>query len=73
MFAKAFWVDLIERACKTAAQFTIGGLALGEGVNAFNVDWMLGAGFAVTGFALSALTSIASAGIGARGSASVVN
>jgi len=72
MFTGAFFADLFERALKTAAQFTIGGLALGEGVNAFDVDWRLAAGFAITGFVLSALTSIASAGIGTRGSASLV-
>lgn len=72
MFTKSFFKDLLERALKTAAQFTIGGLALGEGVDAFAVDWQLGLGFAVTGFVLSALTSIASAGIGTKGDASLV-
>jgi len=72
VFTKSFFKDLLERALKTAAQFTIGGLALGEGVDAFAVDWQLGLGFAVTGFVLSALTSIASAGIGTKGDASLV-
>jgi hypothetical protein len=72
LFTAYFWKDLLERGVKTAAQFTLGGLALGEGVDAFAVDWQLGLGFALTGFVLSALTSIASVGIATRGTASVV-
>lgn len=72
LFTTYFWRDLLERAVKTAGQFAIGGLALGEGVNAFNVDWQLGLGFALTGFVLSALSSIASVGVAVRGTASVV-
>ena len=64
MFTKAFWADAIERAVKTAAQATILGLGLGEGFNAFDVDWQLGAGFAVGGAVLSLLTSLASSSKG---------
>jgi hypothetical protein len=59
-----FWKQTLERAVKSAAQFVIGGLALGEGLNAFDVDWQLGGGFAITGAVLSLLTSIASAPVG---------
>lgn len=72
LFTRDFWLDAGERAAKTAAQFTLGGLALGEGVNAFAVDWQLGIGFALTGAALSLLTSIASAGVGDQGTASLL-
>lgn len=72
IYTKSFWKDAFERASKTAAQFVIGGLALGEGVNAFEVDWQLGAGFAATGFILSVLTSVASGGAGDSGTASLV-
>lgn len=64
LFTKVFWVDAADRAIKTAAQFVLGGLGLGEVTNAFSVDWELGVGFAVSGLVLSLLTSVASAGVG---------
>lgn len=75
LFKLAFWKDAIERSLKTGAQFVIGGLGLSEAgpVNAFDLDWQLGVGFALAGLALSLLTSIASAGVGARGTASLTN
>lgn len=73
MWTKQFWFDLMERGSKTAAQAVILGLGLGEGFNAFAVDWQLGLGFALGGFILSALTSIASGGFGVRGTASLTN
>lgn len=74
MFSIAFWRDAVERALKTGAQAVILGLALGEGFNAFEVDWQLALGFALGGVILSLLTSAASAPIGnSDGSASLVN
>ena len=74
MFTVAFWRDAGERAIKTAAQAVILGLALGEGFNAFGVDWRLALGFALGGGILSLLTSVASAPFGnSGGSASLVN
>ena len=73
LFTKDFWKDATERSIKTGAQFVIGGLGLGEITDAFSTDWQLGVGFGITGIALSLLTSIASAGVGARGDASLVN
>lgn len=67
MFSATFWKDAFERAVKTAAQAVVGGLALGEGFNAFDVDWQLGGGFALAGFVLSVLTSVASAPVGDTG------
>lgn len=72
MWKWAFWKDLLERGIKTAAQAVILGLGLGEGFNAFAVDWQLGLGFAAGGFILSALTSIASGGFGEKGTASLI-
>ena len=72
LFTKAFWKDATERALKTAAQFTIGGLGLGQVADAWTIDWKIGLGFAITGLVLSLLTSIASAGVGSSGSASVL-
>lgn len=67
-----FWKQTLERSIKSAAQFVIGGLALGEGLNAFDVDWMLGGGFAITGAVLSILTSLASAPVGNPATPSLV-
>lgn len=72
MFTKKFWFDALERAIKTAAQAVIIGLALGEGFNAFNMDWSLAGGFALGGLILSILTSVASAPFTGGTSASLV-
>ena len=72
LFTKTFWMETIERAIKTSAQFVIGAGILGEGVDLFTVDLATLGGFALTGAILSALTSLASIGIGSKGSASVV-
>ena len=74
MFNIAFWRDAGERAIKTSAQAIILGLALGEGFNAFDVDYRLALGFALGGAFLSVLTSVASAPLGnSSGSPSLVN
>lgn len=72
MFTKAFWLDLSERAVKTAAQSVILGLGLGEGFNLFDVDPMLALGFAGGGALLSALTSIASISLTSTGTAQAI-
>ena len=72
LFTKTFWMETIERAIKTSAQFVIGAGILGEGIDLFAVDLATLGGFALTGAILSALTSLASIGIGSKGSASVV-
>jgi Putative lactococcus lactis phage r1t holin len=68
MFTIVFWIASLERAIKTAAQAVVLGLGLGEGLNAFEIDWRLAAGFALGGFVLSLLTSIISAPFSAKGS-----
>lgn len=73
MWNAAYWLEVLDRAVKSAAQAVILGLGLGEGLNAFEVDWMLALGFAVGGAVLSVLSSLASAGLGrVRGSASII-
>ena len=72
LFTKTFWMETVERAIKTSAQFVIGAGILGEGVDLFTVDLATLGGFALTGAVLSALTSLASIGIGSKGSASLV-
>jgi hypothetical protein len=74
IFTPRFWVETAERAIKTAAQSAM--LAFGAS-DAFGVDLFALAigpifGFAMGGALLSVLTSIASAQIGDRASASMV-
>lgn len=74
MWSKEFWLDLLERAVKSAAQYAV----LAWGAVAFTavgqvVSAVQAVGLAVVfGFGLSALTSIASAKIGSAGTASVL-
>ena len=74
IFTRVFWLDALERAIKTAAQTTIIGLAMSDvgPVNAFELDYGLGAGFAAGGFILSALTSIGTAQATGQPNASAV-
>jgi len=65
-----FWKDAAERSLKSAAQGAI--LALGGGaVNVLTLDWATLAGAAAGASLLSLLTSVASAGIANRGTASL--
>jgi hypothetical protein len=71
LFTRVFWEDTTERALKSGAQAAI--LALGgDAFNAWSIDWMDVSGITLGGAALSLLTSIASAGIANRGTASLV-
>jgi hypothetical protein len=72
LYTWRFWKDALERAVKTAAQSVLLGLGLGEGFNAFELDWLLALGFALGGAVLSILTSVASAGVGQTGSPSAI-
>lgn len=55
---KAFWLDLAERATKTAAQAAIGFLGVGSGV--LGIDWKAAAVGVLTAVGVSILTSLAS-------------
>jgi hypothetical protein len=73
IFTKAFWLETLERAIKTSAQFVIGAWGIGDGIyNLFVMDFALAGGAAAGGFVLSALTSIASAPLGRTASPSLV-
>lgn len=72
MWTFSFWMETLDRAVKSGAQAVILGLSLGEGLNAFSVDYRLAAGFVLGGAILSVLTSLVSAPFGNRGTASII-
>lgn len=71
MFTASFWKSAAERAIKTVAQALIAVLAATT-FDWFSADWQAIAGTAATAGVLSLLSSIASAGIGDKGTPSVV-
>jgi len=71
MFTASFWKSAAERALKTVAQALIAVLAATT-FDWFSADWKAIAGTAATAGVLSLLSSIASAGIGDKGTPSVV-
>jgi hypothetical protein len=71
MFTATFWKSAAERAIKTVAQALIAVLAATT-FDWFTADWQAIAGTAATAGVLSLLSSIASAGIGDKGSTSLL-
>lgn len=71
IFTRPFLVALLERAIKTAAQMALAVVVGSEVTSAITLDWPLVAGAAGLGFVLSALSSVASAGVGPGESPSV--
>lgn len=73
MLTASFWRDAIERSVKTAAQTAVGLLTADQVIGVLDVDW--GDSFSVVGLAtlVSLLTSVASARVGARGTASMID
>lgn len=71
MWTFPFWKDVAERAIKTTAQ-TGAGLLSAQGIGVLDIDWK--AWVSVVGLTAiySVLTSIGSAPIGKKGTASVV-
>ena len=72
MWTLTYWKETADRAIKSAAQAVLLGLGLGEGLNAFEIDYKLALGFALGGAFLSLLTSIISAKVGTKGTASFI-
>lgn len=73
VFGRAFWRAALDRAVKTAAQAVVGLWAIGDGVfDAFQMDGAKAVGVALGGFALSVVTSIASAPVGPVDSPSTI-
>ena len=71
MFTKKFWIEATERALKTFAQFILV-LGTANSFNVFDVDWKTNLGLALGGALLSYATSIVSAGVGEKGTPSLV-
>ena len=68
----SFWSDALERAVKTFAQSTVAFIGA-DAIDVLSLDWgdtlSVGAGAAL----LSLLTSVASSGVGDKGTASLVS
>lgn len=73
MFTTAFWAALFERAVKTFAQALVAAIGVGAAVPIWQLGWAEALGIAATATILSALTSIASAGIGPTETPSLVD
>lgn len=72
IWSLTFWKDTAERALKSFAQGLI--LALGGGaVNVLTIDWLTLAGAGGGAALLSVLTSIVSAGVANKGTASLTS
>jgi hypothetical protein len=73
MWTRSFWLATAERALKSLAQCLVG-LWIGDSAfDLIQVDWRHALGLAAGAAALSVLTSIVSAPIGAAGSPSLVD
>ncbi|HEY0774175.1 MAG TPA: holin [Nocardioidaceae bacterium] len=68
---KAFWIAAGERAGKTFAQ-ALGAYLLGAGLGIVGSDWLTALNVSGMAALLSVLSSVASAGIGEKGSPSLV-
>jgi hypothetical protein len=73
MLTKQYWLDVFERAIKTAAQTAVVAIGAAAGFDLFTADWRTVGGAAAGGFVLSVLTSLGSAPFGDQSSASVVS
>ena len=73
MFNIQWLRDAIERALKSAAQAIVLALGASQGFDLFAADWQNVAGIAAGATVLSVLTSVISAPLGAKGSASVLS
>lgn len=64
--------DAAERAFKAMAQALIAVWMVGDGFDVFTVDWPAAGGVALSAALLSILTSVLSAPVGDKGTASLV-
>jgi len=73
VLSKQYWIDVFERAVKTAAQTAVVAIGAAAGFDLFTADWRTVGGAAAGGFVLSVLTSLGSVPFGDRSSASVAS
>jgi hypothetical protein len=73
MWTTAFWADAGERALKTAAQALLSLWLVGDVFNVLDVAWGPAFGVAAGAAVVSLLTSIVSAPVGDKGTASLVS
>jgi hypothetical protein len=73
MFNIQWLRDAIERALKSAAQAIVLALGASQGFDLFSADWQNVAGIAAGAAVLSVLTSVISAPLGAKSSASLLS
>lgn len=71
MFTVSFWKDAGERSIKTFAQVAVSFLVIGT-TGVLDVDWVQVASISGVAALASILTSIASDGVGVKGTASLV-
>ena len=71
MWSKAFWMDATERAIKTFAQVILA-LGVAGALDAFAIDWVKVLGVALGAVILSYASSIVSAEIRKKDTASLV-
>ncbi|MBC3178930.1 holin [Corynebacterium lujinxingii] len=64
MWSTAFWKQAAERAAKTFAQSLVASLGVGAASPIWDLGWVEALGIAGTATVLSALTSVASLGVG---------
>jgi Putative lactococcus lactis phage r1t holin len=72
VFTLVWLKDAAERALKTFAQSLLATLTL-NGVDILHLDWGQALAAAATATAISLLTSVVSAGVGSKGTASLTN
>lgn len=73
MFTWRFWRETLERGIKSAAQAPLLAWGVGDQVmNALAMDWSQVGGWALGGFILSVLTSVATIKLGAEDSPSAI-
>lgn len=73
MWTKLFWKQVAERAVKTFIQTMVVAVGLGEpGADVFHLNWRAALGVAVAATVASVISSLLTAGMGAKNSPSAV-
>ena len=74
LFTAAFWLETLDRAIKSAAQGPLVAWGVGDGLfSLYQMDWGIALGAAAGMAIVSLLTSVASAGVTRKGTASVLS